>query len=75
MSDLVQHHRLDVAAAGKGLRHARGVHIKLDGRRPAGQHVALKIRWNVQRKGVVPASIPASAAASGIMAGVMNYGG
>jgi hypothetical protein len=73
--DLAHHHLLDVAAAGEGLGHARGVNVELDRRRLAGQHVALEIRRNIQHEGVVAASMPASMPDSGIIAGGLKRGG
>jgi hypothetical protein len=52
--DFAHHDLLDVAAAGKGLAHARGIHIELDGRRAPRQHVALEVRRNIERKGIKP---------------------
>ena len=51
--DLAQGDLLDIFAAHESLRHAGGVNIQLNGRRTAGQHVALKVRRNIQHEGVI----------------------
>ena len=50
--DLARDHLLDVGTAGKGLAHARGVHVELDRRRFASQHIALEIRRNIKGEGI-----------------------
>ena len=45
---------LDIAVAGKGLAHPRGIDVNLYIRLPTGQHITLKIRWNVHGEGVAP---------------------
>ena len=44
---------LDVAVAGEGLAHERGIDIELDRRYAPGQHIALESRRDVQHEGVV----------------------
>jgi hypothetical protein len=46
--DFVGHDGLDIASAGKSLRHASRVDIELDARRFASQKVALKVWWNIE---------------------------
>ena len=56
---------LDIAVAGKGLAHARGVDVDLHFRLAAGQHIALEVRRNIDGESVAP----------GIQAGVHLIGG
>jgi hypothetical protein len=68
--DLVGDDLLDVAIAGEGLAHARGVHIELHRRALAGQHVALEVGRDVQHEGVVAPVQPGSMSGSAISCGV-----
>jgi len=49
---------LDITTAGEGLAHPGGVHIELDRRRAAGQHITLKPGRDVDGKGVEPGIHP-----------------
>ena len=53
-ADLLGDDALDVAGAGLGLALAGGVHVELDRRLAAGQHVALEVGRDVEHEGVAP---------------------